>query len=76
MDFGLTTSSIGEAHLNHYMLDAAKEVIVLSDSSKFGKQGFGKICDIERVDHIITDKGAPQNLVQIIREKGIKVTLV
>lgn len=76
IDFGLTTSNIGEAHLNHHMLDAAKEVIVLSDSSKFGKQGFGKICDIERVHHIITDKGAPQNLLQIIREKGIKVTLV
>ena len=76
IDFGLTTSNIGEAHLNHYMLDAAKEVIVLADSSKFGKQGFGKICSIERVHHIITDNNAPQNLLQIIREKGIKVTLV
>jgi DeoR family transcriptional regulator of aga operon len=76
IDFGLTTSNIGEAHLNHYMLDAAKEVIVLADSSKFGKQGFGKICSIERVHHIITDNNAPQSLLQIIREKGIKVTLV
>jgi DeoR family transcriptional regulator of aga operon len=58
------------------MLDAAKEVIVLSDSSKFGKQGFGKICDIDRVHHIITDKEAPQHVLQIFREKGIKVTIV
>ena len=76
IDFGLTTSNIGEAHLNQYMLDAAKEVIVLSDSSKFGKQGFGKICDIDRVHHIITDKNAPPHILQIIREKGIKVKLV
>jgi DeoR family transcriptional regulator of aga operon len=76
IDFGLTTSNIGEAHLNHYMLNAAKEVIVLADSSKFGKQGFGKICSIEQVQHIITDKNAPQNVLQIIREKGIEVTLV
>lgn len=76
MDFGLTTSNIAEAHLNQYMLNAAKEVIVLADSSKFGKQGFGKICDIERVHHIITDKNAPQNILHLIREKGIKVTLV
>ncbi|RNC66142.1 DeoR/GlpR family DNA-binding transcription regulator [Proteiniphilum sp. X52] len=76
IEFGLTTSNIGEAHLNHCMLNAAKEVIVLADSSKFGKQGFGKICDIERVHHIITDKNAPQNIIQIIRDKGIEVTLV
>jgi len=76
IDFGLTTSNLGEAHLNQYMLDAAKEVIVLSDSSKFGKQGFGKICDIDRVHHIITDKDAPQHVLQVFRDKGMKVTLV
>jgi len=76
LDFGLTTSNIGEAHLNQYMLNAAQEVIVLADSSKFGKRGFGKICNINQIHHIITDKDAPANAVQIIRDKGIKVTLV
>ena len=76
LDFGLTTSNIGEAHLNQYMLNAAQEVIVLADSSKFGKRGFGKICNINQIHHIITDKDAPSSAVQIIRDKGIKVTLV
>lgn len=76
LDSGLTTSNIAEAHLNQYMLKASKEVIVLADSSKFGKEGFGKICNINQVHHIITDKEAPANIVQIIREKGIEVTLV
>lgn len=76
MDFGLTTSNIGEAHLNQYMINAAQEVIVLADSSKFGKRGFGKICSFNQIHHIITDKNAPASAVQIIREKGITVTLV
>lgn len=76
LDFGLTTSNIGEAHLNQYMLNAAQEVIVLADSSKFGKRGFGKICNIHQIHQIITDKNAPHSTVQIIREKGIIVTLV
>jgi DeoR family transcriptional regulator of aga operon len=76
LDFGLTTSNIAEAHLNQYMLKAAQEVIVLADSSKFGKRGFGKICDIGQIHRIITDKDAPPNAVQIMREKGIEVTLV
>jgi len=76
LDFGLTTSNIAEAHLNQYMLRAAQEVIVLADSSKFGKRGFGKICDIGQIHHIITDREAPANIVQIMRERGIEVTLV
>ncbi len=76
LDFGLTTSNIAEAHLNQYMIKAAQEVIVLADSSKFGKRGFGKICDIGQIHKIITDKDAPLNIVQIIRERGIEVVLV
>lgn len=76
MDAGLTTSNIGEAHLNQYMLNAAQEVIVLTDSTKFGKRGFGKICSFNRIHHIITDTGAPASFVQMIRDKGIEVTLV
>ena len=76
LDFGLTTSNIGEAHLNQVMLRAAQKIIVLADSSKFGKRGFGKICNLNMVHHIITDSNAPSNAVQIIRDKGIEVTLV
>ncbi len=76
LDYGLTTSNIGEAHLNQYMLKASHEVIVLADSSKFGKRGFGKICDINQIHHIITDKDAPQSAIHLMEGKGIKVTLV
>jgi len=51
-------------------------VIVLADSTKFGKRGFGRICSLNRVHHIITDSNAPASIIQIIREKGIVVTLV
>jgi DeoR family transcriptional regulator of aga operon len=76
VDYGLTTSHIGEAHLNRMMMRAAQKVIVLSDSSKFGKRGFGKICNLNQVHHIITDTNAPASAVQMIREKGIEVTMV
>jgi len=76
IDFGLTTSNIGEAHLNQVMMQAVQKIIVLADSSKFGRRGFGKICNLNQVHHIITDSNAPANTVQLIREKGIEVTLV
>jgi len=58
------------------MIEAAQEVIVLTDSTKFGRKGFGKICQLTKVHHIITDRNAPVHMVQYIREAGIKVTLV
>ncbi len=76
LDFGLTTSNIAEAHLNQYMINASQEVIVLADSTKFGKRGFGKICNLNQIHRIITDRDAPGNIIQVMREKGIEVTLV
>jgi len=76
LDFGLTTSNIDEAHLNQVMIRAVQKVIVLADSTKFGKRGFGKMCNLNQVHQIITDSNAPTNIVQILREKGIEVTLV
>lgn len=76
LEYGITTSNIAEAHLNQYMIRSAREVIVLADSSKFGKRGFGKICNLTQIHHIITDRGAPGSIIQVIREKGITVTLV
>ncbi len=76
LEHGLTTSNLGEAHLNQVMIKSAQKVIVLTDSTKFGKRGFGKICDIAEVDQIITDTNAPASVVEQLRESGVDVVLV
>lgn len=76
LDFGLTTTSSQEAHLNREMIKAAQQTIVLTDSSKFGRRGFEKICNLKDISHIITDKNASPKYVEAIREMGIELTLV
>lgn len=76
LDYGLTTSDMNEARINQQMIEASQKTIVLTDSSKFSKRGFCKICDINQIHHIITDKEAPSHIIDMIREKGIEVTLV
>ena len=73
--YGLSTSNALEAHLNQQMIDSAKEVIVLVDSSKFGKKSFGRICGIENVDHIITDKNIDPTIIDKIKSLGIDLTI-
>lgn len=76
LDFGITTASIQEAHLNQKMMKSAQKTIVLTDSSKFGKRGFGKIANLEEVDTIITDSNAPTHYVKTLEEIGVEVILV
>jgi DeoR family transcriptional regulator of aga operon len=76
LDYGLTTSDMNEARINQQMIDAAQKIIVLTDSSKFGKRGFCKICDINKIHHIITDSNAPSHIIEMMREREIEVTLV
>ena len=75
-DFGLTTSNMMEAHLNARMIRSVQQTIVLVDSSKFGKKGFGKIGELEDVDKVITDNGLSDHYIQMLEGKGIEVILV
>lgn len=76
LEFGLTTSNMMEAQLNKRMIDAAQKTIVLADSSKFGKRGFGKICGLEEIEQIITDSNIADRTVAALNSMGIEVTIV
>lgn len=74
-EFGLSTTNMMEAQLNKKMIEASQKTIVLADSSKFGKKGFGKICDLSAVQQIITDSNAPAHLLTRLQEMGIDVKI-
>ena len=76
LKYGLTTTNSMEASVNRVMIEAAQKTIVLSDSSKFGRRGFGKICNLDVVDQIITDSGVAPKVVEDLEDMGIKVTIV
>lgn len=75
IDFGITTSNIEEAELNKSMMEVVSKIIILADSSKFGRKGFGKICDIDKIDVIITDSGIPPTMIKKIEKLGIELII-
>ncbi len=75
LDFGITISNITEATLNQKMLSTSQKVVILADSTKFGRRGLGKICNIEDVDCIITDKNTSSKYINALEEMGIKVII-
>ena len=76
LDFGITTTNMMEASLNRVMMQTAQKTIVLADSSKFGRRGFGRICSMERIDCIVTDDGISEQYRRLIEEAGVDLIVV
>ena len=74
-EYGFTTTNAMEAILNQQMIKAAQRIIVLADSTKFGRRGFTRICGLSDVDIIITDNEITVPFVKSIEEAGIEIML-
>jgi DeoR family transcriptional regulator of aga operon len=57
------------------MMNVAQQRILLADSSKVGKCGFGRICGMENVDVLITDSGISESLKNKIESLGVEVII-
>lgn len=76
LEYGLTTSSLSEAYIHQAMIACSQKIIVLADSSKFGKRGFCKICDLNKIHHVITDSNISAYAENTLRENDIELTIV
>jgi DeoR/GlpR family transcriptional regulator of sugar metabolism len=77
---GITHEGITNSHgllieIQRAMIQAARRVIFCVDSTKFGRQSITKLCDLQTIDTIVTDKAAPANLVRALRKEGIEVVV-
>lgn len=72
---GLYTPNIEEAHLNELMIQIAKEVILLTDSSKFKKKSFAFICPVEKIDIVVTDDKITPEDKKRLEDAGVKVII-
>jgi DeoR family transcriptional regulator, aga operon transcriptional repressor len=75
-DAGLTTHHEIEAGTNRALMERARRVIVVADSSKIGRVTFARICDLAGVDELITDDGADREAIAAVEAGGVPVTIV
>lgn len=74
-EFGLSTHDAAEARLNARMIEHARRVIVLADSSKFGQLCLHRICLPERVHAVVSDAALPPALRTALEQQGIEVII-
>ncbi len=75
LNFGFSITNLQEATLDKRMMEAAQIVVILADSAKIGRRGLGKVCEIDEVQYLITDKGIPAKVVEQLEEKGVQVII-
>jgi DeoR/GlpR family transcriptional regulator of sugar metabolism len=73
---GLTYPLLEEVDAKRAMIEAASEVILLADHSKFGRQALVRVAPITAVQRIITTPGIDPTEAAAIRELGIELIVV
>ncbi|MFQ1049555.1 DNA-binding transcriptional repressor [Avibacterium paragallinarum] len=74
LELGLTT--FNEVHgVSKAMTNAARQIIVLADSSKFGRRSPNIVCPLEKIDVVITDNLLDKQTHQALLNKGIAVVI-
>jgi DeoR family transcriptional regulator, aga operon transcriptional repressor len=70
---GIFTPNIDEAHLNGIMIEIAKEVILVTDSSKFKRKSLAFICGLDKIKKVVTDSAIAADDRKRLEDAGIEV---
>lgn len=54
-EYGITAPSIEKAQVKIAMMQSSKEVILVTDKSKYGNKALFKVCELDEINEIITD---------------------
>ena len=75
-EMGLTTFFDYEAAIKREMIRSARHIILVTDSTKFGKISVAHFAELDVVDTIITDDGLSDEYRKILVDRGIELIIV
>lgn len=72
-DKGITYQRMDEILVQEKMMEASERTIVIADSSKLGVNSLVKMCDIHKIDRIVTDSRVSEEQIQKFAEVSIEI---
>ena len=76
VEWGASNNTYAEYHLKSELVSQNHNVIVLADSSKFGRNATYCYCPFRQIRGIVTDHTPPENMLRAIREYDIDLHCV
>jgi DeoR/GlpR family transcriptional regulator of sugar metabolism len=74
-DKGLYNNNLLLVETEQAMMDAADEVIVVADSSKFGRQSLAHVCPLEKVGRFVVDDGIGDPWCKVLNQAGVDLVV-
>ncbi len=75
LEAGLTEYNLDDTRVKRAAIEIARRIIVVADATKLGRVAFARICPLAQVDVLVSDAGAPADLVASIEDAGVEVRL-
>lgn len=75
LDMGITESNEKDAEIKKAIFKSAKTKILCLDSSKFNEISFIKVCDIDEIDMLITDKDPGESWHKKFENEGVSLEI-
>ena len=75
LENGLTEYNIEDSRIKRMLIRNAHEKIVVADGCKFGVTTFASVAPLSAIDRVVTDRSAPAEILEQIREQGVDVIL-
>lgn len=72
---GAFTPNLEEASLNQVMIDISKEVVLVTDSSKFDRKNLAFICPLDKIDVVVTDSKINKEDLKRLEDAKIRVII-
>jgi DeoR family transcriptional regulator, fructose operon transcriptional repressor len=69
--YGISEYNWDDALIKQAMIASAREVVVMADSTKFGKVAFAHVADFTQIHRVITDKMPPRPILDRLEEAGV-----
>lgn len=57
------------------LIDRAETLILLVDSAKFNSSAGAIVCALDEVDVLVTDRGIPQEIAEMVRASGVELII-
>lgn len=73
IESGISYPDFIDLHVKRAMIDAAKTVYLLADSTKFGKREFATFGAMDRIDFLVTDRGLGTEYAAWLQRLGIEI---
>jgi DeoR family glycerol-3-phosphate regulon repressor len=64
-----------EAEFARAVVAQGRRAIVVTDHTKFGRQGLVRVCDFSALTDLFTDKSPPRDVSAALKTAGVTLTL-